>query len=79
MLRWRTASEIDVLGFHVFRQVRGAQRVRVDRRLIAARGRGGYSFVDGRAPSGKSVRYWLQVVDVDGARTWYGPANIARR
>ena len=79
VLRWRTGSEVDTLGFNVFRQ-RAGRRVRVNRRVIPAlsltRGgvRGGaYSFVDRRAPKRKAVRYWLQEVDVRGHRTWHGP------
>jgi hypothetical protein len=77
VVRWRTASEFDVVGFHVFRQV-GARRVRIDTRLVPAHGRGGYSFLDGRAPSGKRLRYWLQAVNFDGSRNWYGPAPASR-
>jgi hypothetical protein len=79
VLRWRTGSEIDALGFNVFRQ-RAGRRVRANRRIIPAvsltRGglRGGaYSFVDRRAPRRVAVRYWLQEVDVGGHRTWHGP------
>ena len=78
VVHWRTASEVDTLGFHVYRQANG-KRVRVNRTLIAAKGRGGYSFLDRKAPRGKTVRYWLQVVDLDGSRTWYGPARVSAR
>ena len=78
MVRWSTASESQMLGFHVYRQVNG-KRVRVNRTLIAAKGRGGYSFLDRKAPRGaKGLRYWLQVVNLDGSRTWYGPARVLR-
>ena len=73
LVRWRTASEVDTLGFHVYRQVNG-KRVRVNRTLIAAKGRGNYSFLDRKAPRAKNVRYWLRVVNLDGSRSWYGPA-----
>jgi len=77
VVRWRTASEIDTLGFHVYRQANG-KRLRLTRALIAAKGRGGYSFLDRKAPKGRSVRYWLQVVDLDGTRSWVGPARVLR-
>ncbi len=73
-VRWGTASEIDMLGFNVYREVNG-KRVRVNSRLIAAKGRGSYSFLDRRAPKGRTVRYWVQVVNLDGSRSWYGPAR----
>ena len=77
LVRWRTASETDTLGFHVYRQVNG-KRVRVNGTLIAAKGRAGYSFLDRKAPKGKSVRYWVQVVNLDGTRSWHGPARVVR-
>jgi len=81
VLRWRTASEFDVLGFNLYREVRG-QRVRVNRALIAARGRGtgaSYRFVDRALASARSVVYRLQVVNLDGSRTWAGTARVAAR
>ena len=78
MVRWSTASEPGLLGFNVYREVNGA-RVRVNRGLIAGKGGGRYSYLDRKAPSGKTLRYWVQAVDLDGSRSWYGPARIARR
>ena len=77
VVRWRTASEVDTLGFNVYREVNG-KRFRVNPKLIAANGRGGYSYLDRKAPRAKTVRYWVQVVNLDGTRSWYGPARIAR-
>jgi len=77
-LRWRTASEAGLLGYNVYRQVNG-KRTRVNRSLIAAKERGLYSFLDRRAAKGKVVRYWIQVVNLDGSRTWYGPARVTKR
>jgi hypothetical protein len=78
-VRWRTGTETDTLGFHVYRE-RGGRRVRVDQRLIAAKGSvsgARYSFVDRRAPRGK-LTYRLQAVGTDGSRTWYGRAIVVR-
>lgn len=74
---WRTASELDTLGYRVYREANG-RRVRVNGKLIAAKGRGSYAFLDRKAPRAKSVRYWIQVVDTDGSRSWYGPARVFR-
>jgi uncharacterized repeat protein (TIGR01451 family) len=82
VLEWRTGAELHNLGFNVYRDVNGA-RVRVNPSLIAGsalRMRGAlakhaatsYSWVD-RAPQPGAV-YWLEDVDVHGARTLYGPA-----
>ena len=75
LVRWRTASDIDTLGFHVYRQVNG-KRTRVNRTLIVGKGRGLCSFLDRKAPEGKTLRYWIQVVELDGSRTWHGPVRI---
>lgn len=74
-LRWQTASELGVLGFNVYRQVNG-KRVRLNRALIAAKGRGLYLFLDRFAPRARSVRYWIQSVSLDGSGTWHGPVRV---
>lgn len=74
LLRWRTASEQGTLGYNVFRQERG-QRVRTNARLLPVEGTPGthsYAWLD-RA-GGRTSRYWLQEVRLDGSHTWYGPA-----
>ncbi len=80
LVRWSTGSEIDTLGFNVYREVSG-RRIRINMRLIAAqngdRGRA-YSFLDRSAPRTKPARYWIQVVNLDGSRAWYGPARVAK-
>lgn len=75
LIRWRTASEADTLGFYVYRQVKD-KRVGVNTRLIATNQRRSYSFLDRKALNGKTVRYWIQVVNLDGSRQWYGPVRI---
>ena len=78
LVRWRTASELDVLGFSVYRGLDG-RRVRVNKQLIAARNRASgasYSYLDRSARKG--TRYWIQAVNVDGSRSWFGPARVAR-
>lgn len=77
LLRWRTASEIDTLGFTVYREING-KRVRLSAKLIAANGRGSYSFLDRKAPKAHAIHYWVQVVNLDGTRSWYGPARVSR-
>jgi len=76
LLRWRTASERGTLGFDVFREQSG-RRVKVNRRLIKAAGRGAsgasYAFRDARA----ARRYWLREVTDDGSRVWLGTATVS--
>lgn len=77
VLRWRTASVLETLGFDVYREVRG-KRVKVNRSLIATRSTGSYSFVDRRAPrSIRGVRYWLRVTAIDGSRRWLARAPVS--
>ena len=76
-VRWQTASEVDMLGFNVYREV-NRKRARVNTKLIQSNGRGLYSFVDRKAPKVTSVRYWIQAVNMDGSRSWYGPAPSQR-
>ena len=79
VLRWRTGTEADTLGFNVYRQT-GARRVLVNRRLIPAVGAVAgslYSYRDRAAPQGRALRYWLQDVAVDGTRTWHGSVRLS--
>jgi hypothetical protein len=79
LVRWRTGTEANELGFNVYRQ-QGARRVRVNRRLLPALGGIGgssYSYRDRRAPKHRALRYWLQDVAVDGTRTWHGPVRVS--
>jgi hypothetical protein len=84
LVRWRTGTETNELGFNVYR-LRNGHRVRANRRLIPAVSvtRGGisggtYSYLDRRAPRHAALRYWLQEVATNGARTWHGPVRVNR-
>jgi hypothetical protein len=84
VVRWRTGSEVDTLGFNVYR-ARHGRRVRLNRRLIPALSLsrsgvsgGAYTYVDRHAPRHAAVRYWLQEVDTAGQRTWHGPVRVGR-
>jgi hypothetical protein len=79
LLRWRTGTEANELGFNVYRQ-QGARRVLVNRRLLPALGAiagSSYSYRDRRAPKHRALRYWLQAVAVDGTRTRHGPVRAS--
>jgi hypothetical protein len=79
LLRWRASSEIDTLGFNVYREENG-WRVRMNRTLIPVRATRGhnYSWLDRRPPRGLPFRYWLQVVSLDGGSSWHGPISARR-
>ena len=81
-VRWRTASEVDTLGYNVYRSVAG-KRLKVNRRLIPARSLvhgtvtgSSYAYLDRQAPRKRAIRYWLQIVDRNGVATWEGPASV---
>lgn len=79
LVRWRTGTEAETLGFNVYRQ-QGARRIRLNRRVLPAVGAvagSSYSFLDRLAPRHRVLRYWLQDVDLTGARTWHGPVRVA--
>jgi hypothetical protein len=77
LVRWRTASEVDTLGFNVYRQVNG-KSLRVNKRIILAHG-GTYSVVDRKATRSRNLRYRIQAVHTDGSRTWFGPLAVKAR
>jgi uncharacterized repeat protein (TIGR01451 family) len=82
VLQWKTSGELHNLGFNVYREVNGT-RVRINSSLVAGsalRMKGeleqhaasSYSWID-RAPQPGAV-YWIEDVDVHGARTLHDPA-----
>lgn len=75
-LRWRTASGVGLLGFHLYR-VSGVTCTRLDRMLIPARpGATAYSFRD-RARRRRGG-YWIELLAAGGTRTIFGPARVIR-
>jgi hypothetical protein len=81
-VRWRTASEVDTLGFNVYRRTSSGPLRKVNRALIAAKGGpagASYRFVDRSTRAGVVYTYRLQLVDVDGTRSWYGSARVRAR
>jgi|SRR5215211_3479922 len=77
-LRWRTASEAGLLGFNVFRGS-PQSKLKLNRPLIRASGGvagASYSWLYRGAK--KSARYWLQAVNADGSRAWYGGTRSTR-
>jgi hypothetical protein len=75
LVRWRTASEIDMLGYKVYREVRG-HRVRLNRLVITAKNHAAtYSYLD-RTASKRPGRYYIQAISLDGTRSWFGPARV---
>ena len=66
-IRWRTASELQVLGYNVYVE-RNGKRVKLNAKLIRTKGSAGGSYLfKARVPSGK---FWLATLNADGSRTW---------
>jgi hypothetical protein len=80
-LAWETATELDNLGFNVYRSESGARaRVKLNDSLIAAKAPGsnsgaGYEFVDAEVSGGKTYTYWLESLDLSGGSAEYGPVS----
>jgi hypothetical protein len=75
-LRWRTGSEVSVLGYDVYRG-----GTKLNRALIRAKGtaRGAaYSFVD-RLVRGVASTYRLRAAQRDGSRTWVATKRFVAR
>jgi len=75
LLRWRTASEVDLLGFQVYRS-RGHSWRRVSHSPIAAKGSvagASYRFLDRTARPHADFRYRIKAFNQDGTASWFGP------
>jgi hypothetical protein len=82
-LTWQTASEVDAIGYNVWRFGSSGKPVKVNRVILAAktaRGIGGarYSLLDPRVQPG-AYTYRLQVVSANGTRAWRASATVRVR
>jgi hypothetical protein len=80
-LQWGTGFEVGHLGFNLYREENG-QRVQVNTSLIAGSAllagartllTAGNTYVWTDPKGTVGVPYWLEAVDVDNSRIWYGP------
>jgi len=80
-VQWTTGSELDVLGFRVWRKAPGAREfVALQTDLIPAQhpgdlGGAKYQLVDRTASAGKN-RYKLEIVRAQGSSTFEGPIQV---
>lgn len=83
LVTWETASEVDSLGFHLYRaDSADGPQARLNEELIPSQSPGGaagaaYRFVDAAVEPGVVYYYWLEAVDVRGAATRHGPVSAA--
>lgn len=80
-IAWETASELDTLGFNLWRGVtQAAPDTRLNATMIPAAGTGTgggatYSWTDSAVQNGTTYWYWLEAVDIHGATQRFGPVS----
>jgi hypothetical protein len=80
LLKWETATEIDNLGFNLYRaRSENGPRMQLNESLIPSQTPGSqvgaaYEYLDETAASGITY-YWLEAVDVRGTATLHGPVS----
>jgi hypothetical protein len=78
LVRWRTGTEIDLLGFQVYR-AHGHSWKRITRSLIAAKGSvSGPRTASSTRRRGRGVSYGypIKAVNRDGTMAWFGPVRV---
>jgi len=81
LLSWNTASETELLGFHVYRAEEGtfATAIRLNPVLIAATGGANganYCYTDDNDLDTTIVSYWLEALSVNGSSQVFGPVVL---
>ncbi|MBN1657076.1 MAG: hypothetical protein JXA93_01680 [Anaerolineae bacterium] len=82
-VKWETASEIDLLGFHLFRSSeRTGELIRLNQEIIPGAMPGSpqgaqYEFTDRAIESGATYFYWLESVDLHGQSAQHGPVSVS--
>jgi hypothetical protein len=84
ILNWETASEIDNMGFNIYRaESTDGEYTKINGALIPAKGSAtegaSYSFVDWSVEKGKTYYYKLEDIDRSGIATLHGPASAAAK
>jgi hypothetical protein len=80
-VRWETASELDILGFNLYRATTSTgSRTKMNADLIAGQAPGNpvgavYLFADDAVNQGATYYYWIEVLDNDGQSAFLGPAS----
>lgn len=76
LVRWRTRSEHEALGFNLYRGT--TKKFRLTGKLVRTSGDGRghtYSYLDRSARKGKTGPYYLEVVHRNGSKIMFGPAR----
>jgi CSLREA domain-containing protein len=83
LLEWRTGFEVSNLGFNLYRDLNG-KRTRINPSILAGSALitgpataltagQSYKWVDYNADDASASSYWLEDIDINGARSWHGP------
>jgi len=81
VLAWETASELETLGFDLYRgDTPAGEQVRLNQAIIPARAPGSphgavYAWEDAVVEPGHTYYYTLEAIDVHGARVRHGPVS----
>lgn len=85
ILNWETATEIDNLGFNVYRATtENGTRTKLNAALIPSAtypgspAGGFYTYTDVTAKNNYLYYYWLEDLDIWGATKWHGPVTARR-
>jgi hypothetical protein len=83
-LVWETASEVDNLGFNLFRATSpdGEAATQLNTEIIASEAPGSaegasYEWMDSDVDSTTTYYYWLEAVDFNGSTSRYGPVSAS--
>lgn len=75
LVSWETSSEIETLGFNVWRSTNGSRQsaMKLTETVIPSRGRtdsgAAYEYLDTTAQSGVHYTYWIEEIELSGATT----------
>ena len=80
VLEWETASELDNVGFNLWRSTaEEGEYIKINSRIIEAEGgatlRAEYSYSDSTAKPGIKYYYKLEDIDTRGSSTFHGPVS----
>jgi len=77
VVHWETLSEVDHLGFNVYRDLRdefdGHRALKLNKKLI--QGNSPYKFIDRSMDRKTTYFYWLEDISLKGIRTLHGPIS----
>ena len=86
VLMWETASEINTLGFNLYRATSaGGARIKVNTVVIPSLAAPGspagaaYDYADAAVKVGKTYYYWLEEVGITGTTKVFGPVRAQAR